>query len=628
MFRAFLIAVLGAYASVSSASAATPRNVDYLGTISLSVDATDIDRRIYKIRERIPVRNGPVTLYYPQWLPGTHSPHQRVEGLAGLVVRADDENGPRLDWARDARNVHAFHVNVPRGVSWIDLEFQFTPASDMRGGALMTPDIVGVLWSTVVLYPAEYDVSRIRVQASLTVPDGWAVATVLDQARRDGATALFRETSLETLVDSPVYAGRNHEVVTLQEGDAPVRLNIFTDAPEELRMTSAQVDAHRKLVSEASALFGSRHYDRYEFLMAISDSFTYTGLEHQRSSENSVPRGYFTNWNNTAVYRGITPHELVHSWNGKFRRPADLWTPDFNTPMEDTLLWVYEGLTEYWTKVLSARSGLWSREAALDAIAADVAVLKERSRGREWRTLQDTTHQPIIAQRRPLAFESWQRGEDYYREGALLWLEVDARLRELSNNSRSLDDFARTFFGVNGGSTVPLTYTFDDVVAALNAIYPWDWSRMLRERLEAHSSAAALDGIEGAGWKLVFDDKPNVFLDRKLGPERVDFSYSLGFSLDRDGKVIEVVWGGTGFSAGLATEMKVLGVNGRTFKPEYLQEAIRHAQAQGAPIELLVSTFDRYRTVKLEYRGGLRYPHLERIEGRADLLSDILEPRT
>jgi predicted metalloprotease with PDZ domain len=610
-----------------------PRDVAWPGEIVLEVDLSDLDHRVFDVRERLPVAApGPLTLLYPRWLPGNHGPTGPIQSLAGLVVTAAGDPARRIEWRRDPLDMFAFHLDVPEGVRELELRFQFvSPATSDQGRRTVTADLLGLQWEKALLYPAGHYARQVTMRPSIRLPTGWEFASAARVAARDGDRVQFEPLSLERLVDSPLFAGRHVRRFELDaDPRAPVHLNVFADRASQLEATPAQVESHRRLVREARQLFGARHYRRYDFLLALSDHFAGIGLEHHESSENGVGTGYFDDWDGTAGMRDLLPHEYVHSWNGKFRRPADLWTPGFDVPMRNSLLWVYEGLTEYWGTVLAARSGLWSESYARDALAHHAATFDQARAGREWRNLQDTTHQPIMAYRQPLPFTSWQRSTDYYTEGVLLWLDADTRLRELSRDRRSLDDFARAFFGLRDGELGPLTYTFDDLVRALGEVAPQDWRGFLLERVEGHGKGAPLDGFARAGWRLVFRDKPSAF-SRGLDAEtkRASASFSLGLSVAREGgRIVEVVWGSPAFKAGLATGSALVAVNGRAWQGDELGEALRAAQKDGQPIELLVRRDDRYATVRIDYRGGPRFPHLERIDGTPDRLGAVLRPRS
>lgn len=607
---------------------AAPQDVAYPGgAITLDVDASDVTRGIFSVRETIPVAGpGPITLLYPEWLPGNHSPRGPINFLAGIEFYA---GGERLTWRRDVVNVFALHIDAPEGASAIEARFQFlSPTARNQGRVVATPVMLNLQWNAVVLYPAGYYASRIRVTPSVTLPEGWSFAAALDGAETQGATTRFAETTLETLVDSPMFAGRYSRRVDLDPGGAArFTLNIFADRSDQLEASDEQLRPHREIVRQAYRLFGSHHFDHYDFLFALSDQMSGIGLEHHRSSENGVRGGYFTDWEKMVGDRDLLPHELTHSWNGKFRRPADLWTADYSVPMRDSLLWVYEGQTQYWGQVLTARAGLWSRQDALDSLAMTAAVYDARA-GRAWRPLQDTTNDPIVSQRRPQPWRSWQRSEDYYSEGLLIWLDADTLIRERTNNRRSLDDFARLFFGQQNGTWTPSTYTFDDVVATLNQVMPYDWAAFLRGRLDTAGGEAPLDGLARGGWRLVFtDERTSYFRQYEASGEVSDFMYSIGASFDKSGNVSQVQWDGPAFNVGLTVGDQAIAVNGVAFGGDAMRRAITAARTSTDPIQLLVKNGDRYRTLAIGYHDGLRYPRLERIVGAPDRLGAILSPR-
>jgi predicted metalloprotease with PDZ domain len=408
----------------------------------------------------------------------------------------------------------------------------------------------------------------------------------------------------------------------------PVHLDLFGDRPELLTVTPVQLSAHRALIEQAYLLFGSKHPDHYDFLVSVSDAIPVAGLEHHRSSFDGVYANYFTEWDKSSPLRDLLAHEFTHSWNGKFRRPADLWTANYNVPMRASLLWVYEGQTQYWGHVLTARAGLWSKDQALDALAL-VAARYQAEPGRAWRPLQDTTEQPIIAYRGPLPWRSWQRGADYYDVGQLIWLDADTLIREQSHGQRSLDDFARQFFGVQDGSYGEVTYAFADVVAALNRVQPYDWAAFLRQRLDAVNADPPIAGITRGGYRLVFTDTASDHYKQEEEREKLTaLTYSVGMSVDKEGKIKEVLWNGPAFKAGLSPATQIIAVNGTAFEGDRLKEAIKAAGHSTAAMELIVREGDQFRTVQLEYHGGLRYPHLERDPAHPALLDAILARRT
>ena len=608
---------------------AAPRDVPYPGQITLDVDATDVDRRIFSVRQSIPVAPGPAVLLFPEWLPGNHAPRGRVDKLAGLTISAA---GKALDWRRDTVNMFAFHVDVPAGATTLDVAFQYlTPTDGNQGRVVMTPEMLNLQWNMVVLYPAGHFTRRITVDAAVTLPAGWAYATALETKSRNGDRVTFKPTTIETLVDSPMFAGRHAAVHELGKiGEAPVRLNLFADEPGSLAATDEQLAAHRSMVTEAAKLFGSRHFQRYDFLLALTDRLGGIGLEHHASSENSGEPGYFTDWAKTAPGRDLLPHEFTHSWNGKFRRPAELWTANYNVPMRTGLLWVYEGQTQYWGEVLAARSGLLTKDQALQSLAATAALYEARI-GRAWKPLQDTTNDTISAARQPQPWRSWQRSEDYYSEGLLVWLDVDTLIRERTGGRRSLDDFAKRFFGTGDGTQAPMTYTFEDIVAALDSVAANDWATFLKARLDGRGPGAPLDGITRGGYKLTFADKPTEFFKAEDTSRRTEtLSYSLGLTIGREARLVDIVWQGPAYRAGLTVGTQLIAVNGIAYDADRLKAAITDAKlagAGGAPIELLVKKGDHYRTVAIDYRDGLRYPRLERTGKGPASLDQILSPK-
>ncbi|HET6545724.1 MAG TPA: hypothetical protein VFG55_03140 [Rhodanobacteraceae bacterium] len=622
-----LLSVLGALVlACPAAEIAPPADTAWPGTLSLSVDATDLDQHVFRVHEEIPVVPGPLTLLYPQWLPGNHSPSGPIRRLAGLTLTAD---GHRIVWRRDPVNVFAFHLEIPAGASRLDADFQFlSPTERDQGRITVTPEIVGVQWNTVVLYPAGHYARRILFAPSVKLPHGWQFGCALERLGRTGDTVTFKPVALDRLIDSPLFAGRYFRRFDLDPGaKRPVHLDVVADAPEDLEAKPEMLEAHRKLVQQAYRLYGSQHYAHYDFLLALSDRFSGIGLEHHQSSEDGADPDYFTNPEALAG-RDLLAHEYTHSWNGKFRRPADLWTPNYDVPMQDSLLWMYEGQTQYWGFVLAARSGLLTEAQTRDALALVASTYSHRI-GRVWRDLEDTTNDPVIAERRPQPWRSWQRSEDYYSEGQLVWLDADTKIRELSRGRRSLDDFARAFFGVDDGRVETLTYTFDDVVQALDAVQSYDWAGFLDERLHGHGPGAPLDGIARGGWKLVYTDKPSAY-QKSVGKEREsdDFTDSIGLAVStKDDRIGEVLWDSPAFKAGLMTGMTLLAVDGIAYEPAELGRAIAAARDRQQPIELLVRTLEHYRSVRIDYHSGLRYPHLQRIAGTPDRLGAILNPR-
>ena len=604
-----------------------PQDAAWPGTIALTVDITDTAHHVMSVNERIPVQHaGDLVLLYPEWVPGDHGRTGPLADLAGLDIQA---NGEKLAWVRDTVNVNAFHVPVPDGATSLVVRFQYlSPPTEREGRVEMTPDMVDLAWNTVLLYPAGVFSRGITVQPSVAMPKSWQAATALERADGWDGAASFKPTTLNTLVDSPLYAGRYSSRIDLAPGAAvPVHLNVFADRPQDLVITPDQLAKHRALVAQAVKLYGAQHYAHYDFLFALSDQLGGVGLEHHQSSEDGVGRDYFSNWDHTVADRDLLPHEYTHSWNGKFRRPADLWAPNFNVPERDSLLWVYEGQTQFWGQVLAARSGLWSHQDALDAIADDAASMQAEV-GRLWRPLQDTTNDPVINARRPQAWHSWERQEDYYTEGLLIWLDADTLIREQTHGMKSLGDFAHAFFGIEDGSIITHPYVFDDVVAALNGVMPHDWAAFLRSRLDARGGGAPLDGLTRGGYRLVYTDTPSETLKSDQARRKThDYTWSIGLTLRGGGLIGNVIWNSPAFRAGLVKGGKLIAVNGLSFEePDELSSAIKLAATSKEPIELLVQDDRQFRTVRIDYHDGLRYPHLQRIEGKPALLDDLLAP--
>jgi len=606
-----------------------PRDAPYPGVISLEMDATDLDRRIVSVKQTVPVTGpGPMILLYPSWLPGNHGPVGPVDDIADLHFSA---NGQPLRWVRHTVETNGFQIDVPAGVSSIDVSFKWlTPIDGSQGRVVITDEMLNIQWEKAVLYPAGYDTSGISMRPTLRLPAGWRYGTALDTESFENGVATFAPISLEHFADSPLFAGAHYRQIDLDPGGrSPVRLNIVADDPDMLAATDAHIELHRNLVDQADRLFGARHFNHYDFLLAVTDRLGGIGLEHHRSSENSVDPKYFTASNDTLGDRDLLGHEYTHSWNGKWRRPADQMTANFNEPLQNSLLWVYEGQTQYWGQVLTTRAGLLSKELELGSLAMTAATYG-LSPGRAWRAMQDTTNDPIIAQRRPQPWGTFQRSEDYYSEGALIWLDADTWIREQSGGRRSLDDFAKAFFGVEDGNWDPAPYTFDDIVRTLNEVQPNDWATFLRTRLDAVGADAPmpLDGIERGGYRLVFKEEPNAY-QKALYTEfgRNDFQYSLGIRTDNANRISLVRWGSPAFEAGLTSGWEIVAVNGRTASPGAISEAITASKGNATPIEMMLKKGERFRTVRFDYHDGLRYPHLERIEGAPDRLGDILAPR-
>jgi predicted metalloprotease with PDZ domain len=601
------------------------RDVAYPGTIGLVIDATDTRRGVYQVVETIPVPTDTreLTLLEPLWVPGGHAPRNSLALFARFRFEAD---GKPVTWQRDPVKVNALHLALPEGTRQVTARFVHTsPLQSSEGRITMTQEMLNLQWEKMSLYPAGYYTRQIAVDPQVTVPQGWAVYTALDGMTRTGDTLRWSKVDYATLVDSPIFAGKNAKSWDLGQN---VRIDVVADDSRDLAIKPENLETYRKLVTQATALFGARHFDHYDLLLALTDRMGGIGLEHHRSSENQMEPTTWTDWDGMAWDRNVIPHELVHSWNGKFRRPADLWTPDYQYPMGNTLLWVYEGQTQFWGLVLAARSGVQPKDVVLGALAGNAARFAEAAPGRAWRSVEDTTFDPIVNGREPLPHASLTRGEDYYTEGALVWLEADQLIRQGTRGAKGLDDFAKAFFGVRDGDWGELTYTFDDVVATLNRVYPYDWARFLQDRLYQSGRPAPLAGIEQAGYKLVWKDKPNPS-DAGVAKQRktLDLTYSLGITIGNEGDVTSGLWDGPAFGAGVVKGVKIVAVDGEAYTPEIMNQAITAAKGGSRPIELLVKRGDHFQTVPVTWNGGLRYPWLERTGKGDGGLDRLLAPR-
>ncbi len=601
-----------AVASVNSIPAA--QDTPYPGgPITLDIDASDTTRAVYRVTETIPVAPGTtdLALMLPRWLPGNHSPSGTMDQLVDIRFFAD---GKPVAWRRDPVETFAFHLDLPAGTRTVVAKFIHTsPLQSAEGRISMTPDMLNLQWDRMSLYPAGYYVRQIRMQPRVTFPQGWNVASALDGRAQAGARITWGETDYATLVDSPVFAGVNFKRFELGHD---VALNVVADKPGDLTILPEHLKTYAALVDEALLTFGSRHFDHYDFLLALSDRLGGIGLEHHRSSENTMGPDAFSNWAERDFDRNVLPHELTHSWNGKFRRPATLWTPDYRTPMQDNLLWVYEGQTQFWGYVLAARSGVQSKDMVLGMWANNAGLFTQWP-GRDWRSVEDTSFDPIIAMRRPKPFPSLDRNEDYYTEGALIWLEADQIIRSGTGGRKGLDDFAKAFFGVRDGDWGEALYEESDVIAALNSVYPYDWAAFFSSRIASPGQPAPLAGIEMAGYRLVFKDEPNPYDKARMADGKyLSLFHSLGIVIDKDNKVTGCRWDSPAFNAGIVNGAKIIAVNGIAYDQDMIKAAITAAKHGGAsaskPMELIIQRGDRVQTVQLDYHDGLRWPWLER----------------
>jgi len=613
--------------AVGAANAQTAQT----GQISLSVDLTDAPRKIIHASERMAVRPGPLTLVYPKWIPGEHGPTGPIDGMAGFFITA---NGQPLKWERDPVEMYAYHITVPQGVTQLEMKMDFLATAAPTGfsaGASTSANLALLSWNEIVVYPDGSNASNVMVMPEITVPQGWQFGTALeaDSASPQITTKTkFKTVSLEQLVDSPVLAGRYFKEVPLAPEISPKHyLDMAGDGPEDIELSQEHIDDFNRLVRETGALYRSRHYGAYHFLVTLSDQVAHFGLEHHQSSDDRVGEKTFIDENLFALNGHLLPHEFTHSWNGKYRRPAGLATSNYQQPMIGDLLWVYEGLTEYLGNVLAVRCGIWSPQQYRERVAEMAADLDNRP-GRTWRDLQDTTRDAQILYDAGGGWDNWRRSVDFYDEGELLWLDVDTTIRQKTDDKKSLNDFVAKFYGL-GGDTPPkvVPYTFDDVVAGLNDVVANNWAAFLRERLDSNSPHAPLGGIEAGGYKLTYAATPNAWESMvETANGTINFWYSLGLRIGATGAVADVLKGSIADKTGFGPGMHVVAVNSRAFTPTILRAAVRDAKGEGPAIQLIVENTGYYRIVTLNYHDGERDPVLVRAAGTPDRLSDILRP--
>jgi predicted metalloprotease with PDZ domain len=589
----------------------------------LSVDATDSPRNILHATLTIPVAPGPLTLVYPKWLPGNHRPTGPIQNFTGLHFKAA---GRELEWQRDLEDMWAFHLQVPPGVN--ELEATYDTITYNGKSSLASSKVLDLVWNQVVLYPQGAVSNDVRVTASVRLPEGWKFGTALTPARQSGDSVEFQTVSLTILVDSPLIAGAFYRQVQITPPGEPLThvVDMVGESEEAIQITDKDVASLKQLVVETGKLFGARHYTKYHFLLTLGDQTAHHGLEHHESSDNGAAEDMFSNPGSHDLEADLLPHEFVHSWNGKYKRPAGLATRDYQAPMHGDLLWVYEGLTDYLGNILAARTGLRSPDQFHENLAYTAAMLDHRT-GRTWRPLQDTATSVQSLFTAATEWTNWRRSADYYPEGYLIWLEVDSLIRQKTNGQKSLNDFCRLFYGGQSGPPQVVPYKFEDVAAALNQVTPNDWAKLLRERLASKSPHAPMGGITTGGWKLVYTDQKNSTMEaREKESNNIDLSFSLGFIATKEGELRDVIPGSPAYAAGLGPGMKVIAVNGRKWSKDVIRAALRGSAHSQQPISLLAENGEYYKTYDVNYHEGDRYPHLVRVDGQANILDEIIKP--
>jgi predicted metalloprotease with PDZ domain len=594
----------------------------------LDVDLSEAPKHIFHAKLTLPVKAGPLTLVYPKWIPGEHSPTGPIVDLVGLKITAA---GKEILWRRDDMDMYAFHIDVPAGVDALDCTYDyFSPAepTGSRERPSSTAKLAVLNWYMVTLYPLGPRTDDLIYVATLRLPAGWKYGTALPVAKETADSIEFAPASLTTLIDSPVIAGVYLRHIDLSPAQTPPHyIDVAADGPAPLDPSATEVQRLRQLVAETGVLFGARHYRRYDFLLTLSDRMPPDGVEHHESSDDRTEESYFLDPQLFETSE-LLPHEFTHSWNGKYRRPVGLATPDYQTPMKGELLWVYEGLTQYYGVMLAARSGMMPLKMFREYLASVAAYLNDRP-GRTWRDLQDTAIAAQILYGVSPEGSSWRRSVDYYDESTLIWLEADTIIRKQTNDKKSLDDFCRNFLG--GENTLPkvVPYTFDDVVAGMSEVLPYNWRAFFTERLKSHGPGAPLGGLENSGWKLAFTETPNEFEHvNEVSSQEVNLQFSLGILVHAPGgedgdQIQDVIPDSPAANSGLAPGMRLVAVNGRKWSPEILRDAIKRAKGGTDPIELLAQNGDFYHTYRIDYNGGERYPHLETVSGKTDMLSEI-----
>jgi len=624
LFRSFSAALLAVAAG--SLFAQTP-------SATLAVDLTDAPRHILHATETLTVQPGALTLMYPKWIPGEHMPDGPIQNQVGFIITTP--SGERVKWERDPVEMFAYHLTVPQGVTTLNIKMDFLAVSggSFTAGGSTSNNLALLSWNTLLVTPKGSDPAKVIFTPSVTVPADWNFGTALDATGKNGQTTTFKPVAMDQLIDSPVLAGRWFREIPLAPEITPKHyLDLAGDGPEDIKLSQEHIDEFSRLIRETGALYKSRHYNSYHFLVTLSDQVAHFGLEHHQSSDDRVAEKTFVDDDQFIADGLLLPHEFTHSWNGKYRRPIGLATGNYEDPMKGNLLWVYEGLTEYLGDVLAARCGIWNNAIYRDRLATIAAYLNDARPGRTWRDLQDTATFAQVLYLTGAAYDNFRRDTDYYDEGELLWLEVDLTIRSKTDGKKTLNDFAAAFHGLNG-NTGPMVvpYTFDDVVKGLNAVAPNDWAGFLRARLDSNEfHAPEIAGINAlSGYKLTYTDKPDYWsqlTESSAGAGGIDARYSVGLTVDSSGVVQDAIVGGVAYKAGVAPGFHIVAVNGRAYSAALMHQALQDAVGKGPVVELIVENTGYFKMIRLDYHEGEKYPHFERVAGTMDRLDDIVEP--
>lgn len=601
--------------------------------LTLRVDAREVQRKHVHTDMTLAVRGGgPLTLVFPKWIPGEHGPTGPLDTMIGLVIRA---NGAPLKWQRDPRDMYAITVTVPAGATRLDIALDSgltIEGGEFGAGPTSSEQLAVLPFNLFVLLPQGRDAADIGTEAVVLAPPGWKLSCALDlHPQPDGSVAL-EPASLSRLIDSPVQMGAYLERIELP-GSPPYpelhhAISIAADSAAALAAPADFAAGYGRLVAQAGALFGTRMYRHYTWLLSLSDAVAHFGLEHHESSDDRLFENTLADEGRREGLAELFAHEYVHSWNGKYRRPAGLLSPDYDQPMDGSLLWVYEGLTNFWGDVLPVRAGLAPPEHYREMLAA-VAGGYQNQPGNRWRALADTA---VAAQDLYLAPDAWissRRDADFYSASDVLWLNVDAQLRNASGGHASLDDFMRRFYAGKGGAPALKPYVESDIYAALAAVAPGDWHALIRRHLDTLGPGALLAGLESSGWRLEYSAEKNWYLEeRQKLFKRVDRRWSIGLTLTDKDVIADTIEDRAAARAGAGPGMRLIAVNGRKFSADVLDAAIAAAHQDRKPLELLVETGDFYRTLSVAYFDGPRYPHLTRIPNTPDYLSEVLKARS